>query len=119
MKNTPKTERSKLALTTLEGPLAASGIDTSRMRLGTFFTRNASIAIPGTGSYACPNELLRWLIKMEQGRLVDEWSSLEIKKLLYFVRRRYRYAASPALANAAVFFKSGSLFECKPEPGFQ
>jgi len=57
-------------------------------------------------------------LKLEQGRIVDEWSSLEIKKLLYFVRPRYRYAAAPALAKAAVFFKSGSLFECRPEAGF-
>jgi hypothetical protein len=116
-KNTSRPELGKLALSALEEPLAAAGIDASRMRLGTFFTRNASNAVPGTGSYACPNELLRWLVKMEQGKLVDEWSSLEIKKLLYFVRPRYRYAASPALNKAAVFFKSGSLFECKPEAG--
>jgi len=58
-------------------------------------------------------------VKMEQGKIVDEWSSLEIKKLLYFVRPRYRYASSPALTKAAVFFKSGSLFECQPEPGFR
>ena len=32
--------------------------------------------------------------------------------------RRIRYASSPALAEAAVYFKSGSLFECAPEPGF-
>ena len=114
IKDTPKTELSKLALSTLEEPLTASGIDTGRLRLGTFFTRNGSNTIPGTASYACPNELLRWLVKMEQGKIVDEWSSLEIKKLLYFARPRYRYASSPALANAAVFFKSGSLFECKP-----
>ena len=114
IKDTPKTELSKLALSTLEEPLTASGIDTGRLRLGTFFTHNGSNTIPGTASYACPNELLRWLVKMEQGKIVDEWSSLEIKKLLYFARPRYRYASSPALANAAVFFKSGSLFECKP-----
>jgi hypothetical protein len=103
----------KLALAALEEPLTASGIDTTKMRLGTFFTHTASNAIPGGGSYACPNELLRWLVKLEQGKIVDEWSSLEIKKLLYFVRPRYRYAVAPALTNAAVFFKSGSLFECK------
>ena len=119
IRDTPKPELSKLALSALDQPLAASGIDNSRLRLGTFFTRNASKAIPGAASYACPNELLRWLVKMEQGKIVDEWSSLEIKKLLYFVRPRYRYASSPALAKAAVFFKSGSLFECKPEPGFR
>ncbi|HYW47141.1 MAG TPA: hypothetical protein VE959_30020 [Bryobacteraceae bacterium] len=118
LKDTPKAELSKLSLAVLDEPMAASGLDTTRMRLGTFFTRNASRAIPGSASYACPNELLRWLVKMEQGKIVDEWSSLEIKKLLYFVRPRYRYAASPALAKAAVFFKSGSLFECRPEPGF-
>ena len=114
LKNTPRPELGKLALAALDEPLAASGIDTARLRLGTFFTRNGSNAIPGAASYACPNELLRWLVKLEQGKVVDEWSSLEIKKLLYFVRPRYRYASSPALAKAAVFFKSGSLFECNP-----
>ena len=118
LKNIPKTELSALALAALEKPLTAAGIDASRLRLGTFFTRNASAAVPGTASYACPGELLRWLVKLEQGKIVDEWSSLEIKKLLYFVRPRYRYASSPALLKAAVFFKSGSLFECRPEPGY-
>ena len=117
LKNTPRPELGKFALAALDGPLAASGIDTTRLRLGTFFTRNASGVIPGSGSYACPNELLRWLVKLEQGKIVDEWSSLEIKKLIYFVRPRYRYASAPALANAAIFFKSGSLFECKPGGG--
>jgi hypothetical protein len=49
---------------------------------------------------------------------VDEWSSREIKRLLYVTERRIRYASSPALANAAVYFKSGSLFECAKEAGF-
>jgi hypothetical protein len=118
LKNTSKPELAKLALEALEVPLTAAGLDTSRIRLGTFFTRNASAVIPGTASYACPGELLRWLVKLEQGKIVDEWSSLEIKKLIYFVRPRYRYASSPALGKAAVFFKSGSLFECRPEPGY-
>lgn len=117
-RDTPKRELSRLALETLESPLREAGLDTSRLRLGTFFTNNASAAIPGTASYASPNELMCWLIKMEQGKLVDRWSSLEIKKLLYFSRRRYRYASSPALNRAAVFFKSGSLFRCEPQPGF-
>jgi len=108
-----------IALKCIEGPLTASGVDTDRLRIGTFFTSGGSKVVPGTASYATPNELLRWLIKLEQGKLVDEWSSLEIKKLLYFARPRYRYASSPALNAAAVYFKSGSLFECEPEPGFQ
>jgi hypothetical protein len=117
-RDTPKLELSRLALQTLEDPLQAAGLDTGKLRLGTFFTRTASAAVPGTASYATPNELLRWLVRMEQGKLVDAWTSLELKKLLYFVRPRYRYASSPALHKAAVFFKSGSLFECKPETGF-
>ena len=109
----------ELALECNEAGLRESGLDTSRLRIGTFFTNNASRVIPGTGSSACPNELLRWLVKMEEGKLVDAWSSLEIKRLLYFARPRYRYSSSPALDKAAVYFKSGSLFECAPEPGFQ
>jgi hypothetical protein len=55
---------------------------------------------------------------MEQGKLVDAWSSLEIKRLLYLTDRRIRYASSPALSDSAVYFKSGSLYSCKPEAGF-
>ncbi len=101
-----------------EAPLRAAGIDTDNLRIGTFFTNNASRVIPGTASYASPLELMRWLVRLQQGRIVDPWSSLEIKKLIYFSRPRYRYASSPALVNAPVFFKSGSLFHCVPEEGF-
>ncbi len=118
LKDAPRTELGDLALETVEEPLRNAGLDTDKIRIGTFFTGNASSAIPGTSSYASPNELMRWLIKLEQGKIVDRWSSLELKKLLYFSRPRYRYASSPALNKAAVFFKSGSLFHCKPEPGF-
>ena len=41
-----------------------------------------------------------------------------MKKLMYFTRRRYRYAASPALDSLMVFFKSGSLYQCRPEEGY-
>ncbi len=61
---------------------------------------------------------MRYLLRMEQGRIVDEWSSREIKRLLYVTERRIRYASSPALADSAVYFKSGSLFQCAPEAGF-
>jgi hypothetical protein len=33
-------------------------------------------------------------------------------------QRRIRYASSPALLDAAVYFKSGSFFRCRPEPDF-
>ena len=62
--------------------------------------------------------MVRRLLRIGRGRLVDEFSGLAIKRLLYFTRRRYRYAVSPALGPAAVYFKSGSFYRCKQEAGF-
>ena len=118
-KDTPRTELTDRSIRILEDPLLAMGLDTSLLRLRTYFTRGASQIIPGRGSFASPRTLVRWLVKMEQGKVVDEWSSLEAKRLLYFTRNRYRYAAAPALNDAAVYFKSGSLYRCQPEEGFQ
>jgi hypothetical protein len=44
--------------------------------------------------------------------VVDVDSSLEMKRLLYMTDRRIRYAQAPALRDAAVYFKSGSLYKC-------
>ncbi len=117
--DTPKNELQALALDTLEAPLREADLKVDDLRQGTMFTRGASQVVPGSRSRASPRELVRWLVRLEQGRLIDGWSSLEMKRLLYFTRRRYRYAASPALERAAVYFKSGSFYQCKPEPGFQ
>jgi hypothetical protein len=95
-----------------------AGLDLASLRQGSFFTREGKRLVPGTSSHATPRELLRFLLRMEQGRLVDAWSSREIKRLLYQTERRIRYASAPALADAAVYFKSGSLYSCAPEPGF-
>jgi len=116
--DTPKPDLTDRAVKVLEEPMLASGLDTTGLRLRTLFTNTAQRIVPGRGSHATPNQLVRWLVKLEQGKLVDEWSSVEMKRLLYFTRRRYRYASSPALAGAAVYFKSGSLYECVPEPGY-
>jgi hypothetical protein len=118
-RNTPKPELTERSIRVLEDPMLAMGLDTAQLRLRTFFTTGASRAIPGRGSYSTPEQLVRWLVKLEQGKVVDRWSSLEMKKLLYFTRRRYRYAASPALNEAAVYFKSGSLYRCQPEEGYE
>ena len=56
------------------------------------------------------------LLRILLGSLII--GSLELKKLMYMTARRIRYASSPDLAKAAVYFKSGSLYKCKPEPGF-
>ena len=118
-KNTPPTELSERSIWILEEPLLEAGLDTTQLRQRTFFTNTASRIIPGASSYSTPQELVRWLLKLEQGKLVDRWSSLEMKKLIYFTRRRYRYASSPKLTDAAVYFKSGSLYRCTPEEGYE
>ncbi|MBN8732372.1 MAG: serine hydrolase [Acidobacteria bacterium] len=115
----PASERIARSLAPQQDALTSSGLDINKLRVGTFFTTGGGKIFPGSGSYATPNELLRWLVKVEQGKLVDAWSSLELKRLIYFARPRYRYSSSPALANVPVYFKSGSLFQCTAEPGFQ
>ena len=115
---TPKTELGKLFADAIQTPVTRAGLDLAHLRQGSFFSSVGKQRVPGTSSTATPRELLRYLLKLEQGLLVDEFSSLEIKKLLYLTDRRIRYASSPALADAAVYFKSGSLYSCKPEPDF-
>nr|WP_321411918.1 serine hydrolase [uncultured Carboxylicivirga sp.] len=118
--STPKQSLSDLANTVVNNPLREIGIDKNEWRLGTFFTKGASSYIFGQGgSTATPYALMKYLISLERGIVIDEFSSLEIKKLLYMTDRRIRYASSPALTNAAVYFKSGSLYKCKPEEGYE
>jgi len=62
---------------------------------------------------------MQLLLKIEQGTLIDSFSSLELKKLLYMTEKRIRYASHPALKHSAVYFKSGSLYSCQPEEGFK
>ncbi len=101
-------------------PLTRNGLDLQYFRQGSFFTRYGKQRVPtGYNSYGTARELLRLLLLMEQGRLVDIFSSREIKRLLYMTDRRIRYASSPALLDSAVYFKSGSLYSCRAEPGFQ
>ncbi len=119
LKETPKKELTELLARAIQAPLTRNGLDTEALRQGSFFTRHPKGIVPGTNSLATSRELLRFLVKMEQGLLVDAFSSLEIKRLLYLTDRRIRYASAPALAESAVYFKSGSLYSCKEEPGFE
>jgi hypothetical protein len=115
---TPKGELQRIFLDAMQKPLTRNGLNPERLRQGSFFTREGKNRVPGTSSVATAREMMRYLVLMEQGRLVDRWSSLQIKRLLYLTDTRIRYAASPALDQEAVYFKSGSLYGCKPEPGF-
>ena len=118
-KSASKKELTELLARALQDPVMRNGMDIAQLRQGSFFTWKGKRLVPGTTSYGTPRELLRWLIKLEQGKLVDAFSSREIKRLLYMTQRRIRYASSPALATAAVYFKSGSLYKCEPEAGFK
>jgi hypothetical protein len=118
-KTASKKDLAALLSKALQDPVVRNGLDLTQLRQGSFFTWKGKRLVPGTTSYATPRELMRWLIKLEQGKLVDAFSSREIKRLLYMTQRRIRYASAPALAAAAVYFKSGSLYKCKTEPGFE
>ncbi len=115
---TPRKKLTQLFLKTFVDPISRNGLDPENFRQGSFFTHSGKKKVPGVSSYGTPRQLLLYTLKMEQGRLVDRFSSREIKRLLYMTERRIRYASAPALADSAVYFKSGSLYKCKPEPGF-
>ena len=87
-------------------------------RLGSFFTSGANKHVGDIGgSIGTPLGLMKYLVQLEQGKVIDPESSLEIKRLLYMTDRRIRYAYSPTLNDAAVFFKSGSLYSCDRSNG--
>lgn len=115
----PKHRLTELMASVVNEPLLKIEITAEEFHLGSFFTSEGKKRVPGEGdSFATPFGLLKFLVAMEQGRIVDPWSSLEIKRLMYTTARRIRYASSPALSTAAVYFKSGSLYRCQPETGF-
>ncbi len=117
-KQTPKSDLTELSQLVINAPLQNANINTENIQQGSFFTHVGKQKVPGIVSYATPREFARILFRMEQGRLVDAWSSLEMKRYLYMTKRRYRYVYAPELHAAAVYFKSGSLYQCRPEEGF-
>lgn len=118
-KETSKSRLTELSQEVINEPLAAAGIKLDALQQGSFWTRTGKAKVPGIRSFASPRELVRFLLRIEQGRLVDAWSSLEMKRYLYMTKRRYRYVYAPELSDAAVFFKSGSLYRCRAEEGYK
>jgi hypothetical protein len=102
----------------LQDSLRRSGLNPGQLRQGSFFTREGRARVPGGKSWASSRAWMDLLVTMEKGQLVDPWSSAQIKKLLYLTEHRIRYASTPELDGAAVFYKSGSLYKCRPEKGF-
>jgi hypothetical protein len=117
-KNNPKSEITDLAINVVNQPLRGLGITQDEWRLGTFFTRGVNPYVGSKGgSIGSPLGLMKWMVQLEQGNIVDESSSLEIKRLIYMTDRRIRYAQAPELREAAVYFKSGSLYKCDRTTG--
>ena len=117
-KNTPKKELTDISNDVVNLPLRDLGITSDEWRLGSFFTKGANLYVGDKGgSIGSPLGLMKFLIQLEQGNVVDEASSLEMKRLMYMTDRRIRYAQSPALKDAAVYFKSGSLYKCDRTKG--
>jgi hypothetical protein len=119
-KTTPRATLQNMAVAVVNEPLLQLGITKEEWRLGSMFTHGAKSIIPGMGgSIGTPLGLMKYLTALERGKIVDEKSSLEMKRLLYMTDRRIRYGTSPRLVNAALYFKSGSLYKCKPEEGYE
>jgi hypothetical protein len=118
--DTPAAELTRLFQKTFWEPVTRNGLPLDQIRQGSFFTRQGKANVNGGGnSYATARTLMEFILLMEQGKLVDEWSSRQLKRLLYMTERRIRYASSPELKDAAVYFKSGSWYKCKEEEGFK
>lgn len=117
-KSTPRKELTDLANQVVNQPLRDLGITSDEWRLGSFFTKGANTYVGDKGgSIGSPKGLMKFLIQLEQGKVVDKESSLEMKRLMYMTDRRIRYAQSPVLKEAAVYFKSGSLYKCDRSKG--
>lgn len=119
-KDTSRADLTRLFQQTFWEPVTRNGLSLDQIRQGSFFTAQGKRNVAGGGnSYATAQSLMQYMLLVEEGKLVDEWSSRQIKRLLYMTERRIRYASSPALKDAAVYFKSGSLYKCQKEEGFK
>lgn len=116
-KNTSREVLGGILNSAMTNAVRAAGLDPAHIRQSSFFTRggNQRVAASG-GSWARPDQLVKYLFRLEAGRLIDAWSSRELKRLLYMTQRRIRYASHPALHDSAVYFKSGSYFQCHDGP---
>jgi hypothetical protein len=112
----PPQHVNRLLSTITAKALQFSGLNPNKLAQGSFFTRTAKNRFGSSGSAASTMALLQLLIQLERGRLVDSFSSLELKHLLYATQGRVRYVAGRALADSAVYYKSGSIYKCSRSP---
>jgi len=119
IENTERAVLSNLTEDLTNCALEGVDIDGDEYRLGGFFTSGAEKYVPRRGgSVGTTKGLMKFMFALERGKVINKRISLEIKRLMYLTDRRIRYASSRSLDNDAVYFKSGSLYSFKPEPGF-
>lgn len=112
-KETPRDTLTLLANKVVNDPLREIGITEDDWRLGGVFTNGPDKYVGRMGgSIGTPKGLMKYMVQLEQGKVVDSASSLEMKRLLYITDRRIRYARSNRLDSARVYFKSGSFYSC-------
>ncbi|MEQ8663355.1 MAG: hypothetical protein RLW62_21270, partial [Gammaproteobacteria bacterium] len=85
---TPRGELTDLLARTLQDPIVRNGFELDNLRQGSLFTRRGKQVVSGTSSRASAHELMRLLIAIERGRVVDAFSSRILKKLMYVTERR-------------------------------
>lgn len=111
--DTPRDSLTVYANRIVNDPLREIGITEDDWRLGGMFTNGPGKYVGRMGgSIGTPKGLMKYLVQLEQGKVVDSASSLEMKRLLYITDRRIRYAQSKRLDSARVYFKSGSFYSC-------
>jgi len=118
-KESERDSLTNLANSVVNDPLRKIGITEDDWRLGGVFTNGPDRYVGRKGgSIGTPKGLMKFMVQLEQGKVVDSASSLEMKRLLYLTDRRIRYARSNRLDSARVYFKSGSYYSCnKSLPG--
>lgn len=114
-----KSQRGALLATAMDAAVLAAGLDPEELRQGSLLTRQGKLQVASRQSYASPRALNQMLYRMLRGELLDRFSSNEMLRLMYQTQRRIRYASHPVLTHSAVYFKSGSLYSCEPEEGFE
>lgn len=118
-KTTNRKYLSDLSVSVVSDPLRSMGITSDEWRLGTMFTNGACDYVPPQGgSIGTPRGLMKFLVEIERGVFLDKETCLEMKRLMYMTDRRIRYAANKSIKDAAVYFKSGSLYKCRQEAGY-
>lgn len=108
-------QRAELMRRSFVNPMQRIGISSGQLLQSSFFTKRGKAFSGSLGSTATTKALVQLLLMIEEGKVIDHFSSLELKRLLYLTQKRERYVGTDALKNMAVYFKAGSFYRCRPE----